>query len=330
MDRQELHKLFDGFKGKHLVLIGDVMMDAYIWGKADRISPEAPVPVLTVTRKEERLGGLANVAINLRQLGAQVSVCSVIGNDAAGKRLLELFTSLDIDTSGIVTTPHRVTTVKTRIIGQTQHVVRIDEEQTNDIDAELEQTLLNKIGWLVENKKTDGILFEDYNKGVLTEKVIAGTIDKAVAHNIPTCVDPKKKNFFAYKGVTLFKPNLKELTEGLKLDAVPQDQGQLVSADTLLRDELNHTFSLITLSEKGVFYSDHVAGDVLEAHKRDIADVSGAGDTVIAVAALCLVSGCSMRDIAFISNLAGGLVCEKVGVVPVNKEELLNEAAKFL
>lgn len=330
MDKHTLQQLFDGFNGKHLLLLGDVMLDAYVWGKADRISPEAPVPVLTVTRKEERLGGLANVAVNLRQLGARVSVCSVTGDDDAGKKIAKLFSDISIDPVYLVTSGQRTTTVKTRIIGHTQHIVRIDEEQSSDIDATLETAVLKKISAVLDTQKIDAILFEDYNKGVLTANLIQQVITLAKSKNIPTCVDPKKKNFFAYKGVTLFKPNLKELTEGLKLEAVPQNQAQLITADNLLRDELNHTWSLITLSEKGVFYADHISGDILPAHKRDIADVSGAGDTVIAVAALCLAGGCSLRDIAFVSNLAGGLVCEKVGVVPVNKDELLHEAGKFL
>ncbi len=330
MENNRLKNIFEDFSNKHLLLIGDIMLDAYIWGKVDRMSPEAPVPVLDVNKREERLGGLANVAINLKELGAKVTVCSIIGDDNGGKKIVQLFEENDLDHGSIILSKERVTTVKTRVISNNKHVIRVDEEQTDNLNANLESQILTVVNTLLQSKKIDCILFEDYNKGVLTEKVISNIITTAKSKNIPTSVDPKKKNFFAYKGVTLFKPNLKELTEGLELSSAPKEMDSLKHADAQLGKKLGHSISLITLSELGVFISDENNTFLIPASKRTILDVSGAGDTVIAVASLCLASGCNLEEIAILSNLAGGLVCEYVGVVPISKQQLYNEAQKLL
>jgi rfaE bifunctional protein kinase chain/domain len=330
VDITRLKNIFEDFSNKHLLLIGDIMLDAYIWGKVDRMSPEAPVPVLDVQKREERLGGLANVAINLKQLGAKVTVCSIIGDDHAGKKIVQLFEECDLDHGSIILSKERITTVKTRVISNDKHVIRVDEEQTDNLNANLESQILTVVNTLLQSKKIDCILFEDYNKGVLTEKVISNIITTAKSKNIPTSVDPKKKNFFVYKGVTLFKPNLKELTEGLNLQSPPKEIEAIKQADKQLREKLNQSISLITLSEKGVFISDEKNSLHLPAFNRTIADVSGAGDTVIAVASLCLASGCDLNEIASLSNLAGGIVCEYIGVVPISKQQLYNEAQKVL
>lgn len=330
MDSARLKNIFEDFSNKHLLLIGDIMLDAYIWGKVDRMSPEAPVPVLDVNKKEERLGGLANVALNLKELGATVTVCSIIGDDHAGKKIIQLFEEAGLNSGSIILSKERLTTVKTRVISNDKHVIRVDEEQTDNLNANLESEILTVVNTLLQNKKIDCILFEDYNKGVLTEKVISNIISTANAKNIPTSVDPKKKNFFAYKGVTLFKPNLKELTEGLELKEVPKQKELMHEADEALRNKLGHEISLITLSELGIFISRESERMRLPAISRNISDVSGAGDTVIAVASLCLASGCDLKEIATLSNLAGGIVCEYVGVVPISKQQLYNEAQKLL
>lgn len=326
MDRANAEKIINGFSQSNILLIGDIMLDAYIWGKVERISPEAPVPVLNVTKKEGRLGGLANVARNLRSLGAQVTLCSVTGNDENSQKLKALFEEENIPTSSIIFSSERITTVKTRVISNTQHVIRIDEEKSDDISADLENKLLKSIEEHLRSGKIHAVLFEDYNKGVLTHKIIEQTISIAKQLNIPVSVDPKKKNFFSYKRVTLFKPNLKELVEGLKLDKTPAGISDLKEADALLRKEISHEISLITLSEKGVFVSKNGDAAVLPAHVRNISDVSGAGDTVIAVATLCLAQHCSHETIAYLSNLAGGIVCEHPGVVPIQKLQLIEEA----
>lgn len=330
MDKQRLEHIFNQFSNKHILLVGDVMLDAYIWGVMDRMSPEAPVRILDVNKREERLGGLANVAINLKEMGAKVTVCSIIGDDHAGKKIIQLFQETGIDHGCIILSRERMTTVKTRVISNEKHVIRIDEEQTDNLDANHESELLTVVNSILQNKNVDCVLFEDYNKGVLTPKVISNIISSAKAKNIPTSVDPKKKNFFCYSDVTLFKPNLKELTEGLNLVAPPRETEALKKADTQLRERLNNKISLITLSEHGIFISDKTKQEHLPVFKRRIADVSGAGDTVIAVASLCLASGCNNHEIAWLSNLAGGIVCESVGVVPITKEQLHHEAQKVL
>jgi len=330
VNNERLNHIFDNFSNKHLLLIGDVMLDAYIWGNVERMSPEAPVPVLDVKKREERLGGLANVALNLKELGARITVCSIIGDDHAGKKIIQLFEEAGIDNGSIILSKDRITTVKTRVISNDKHVIRVDEEQTDNLNANLESQLLTVVNALLQSKKIDCILFEDYNKGVLTEKVISNIITTARSKNIPTSVDPKKKNFFTYKGVTLFKPNLKELTEGLNLSKAPKALEEIKQADAQLRSKLGHSISFITLSENGVFISDEKESIHLPAFDRTIADVSGAGDTVIAVASLCLASQCSIKEIASLSNLAGGIVCEYVGVVPISKQQLYNEAIRVL
>ena len=310
--------------------MGDIMLDAYIWGSMERKSPEAPVSILDVNKREERLGGLANVAINLKELGANVTVCSMIGDDHAGKKIIELFNQNAIDHGCVILSKDRMTTVKTRVISNEKHVLRIDEEQTDNLDANHESQLLTVVNSVMQHKKVDCVLFEDYNKGVLTPKIISNIITTAKIKNIPISVDPKKKNFFAYTDVTLFKPNLKELTEGLNLVIQPQDTEAIKQADAQLRDRLNNKISLITLSENGIYVSDTTGQEHLPVFRRTIADVSGAGDTVIAVASLCLAAGCNSHEIAWLSNLAGGIVCESVGVVPITKQQLHHEASMVL
>ncbi len=326
---QTLHTVFERFSQQRVLVVGDVMIDAYLWGKVERISPEAPVPVIDITRKEDRLGGAANVALNLQALGAEPLICAVVGDDARSADLCRLLREQGMSDEGLVHSPSRITTVKTRIISQDQHILRVDEEQTTDIRPEEEQQLLQRITDLIDSGSVQVVIFEDYNKGVLTENLIASVIAAAQRHAIPTCVDPKKKNFFAYRGVTLFKPNLKELREGLKTEIDKSDPESLRNAVEELHRRLPHRISLITLSERGVYLHGDGADVVLPAHPRSIIDVSGAGDTVIAVAALCLALQLPPEQLAALSNLAGGLVCEKVGVVPIDKARLLEEAEKL-
>ncbi|MBL8002149.1 MAG: D-glycero-beta-D-manno-heptose-7-phosphate kinase [Flavobacteriales bacterium] len=325
MNRADTLQAFDRFAATSALVVGDVMVDAYLWGRVDRISPEAPVPVVHVTDRSERLGGAANVALNLRALGAAPVVVSVIGDDPQGRRLAELFSENGIATDGLVRSASRRTTVKTRVISGHQHIVRVDEEQEGDIDRSEEQALLERVAALIASHRPGVIVLEDYNKGVLTEAVIRGIVSLARTHGIPTAVDPKKRNFFAYAGVDLFKPNLKELREGLKVEIPAGDAEAVRTAAAMLEDRLGNRISLITLSEHGVYVHGPGEEHLLPAHRRTIADVSGAGDTVISVAALCLAQGMDLRTLADWSNLAGGLVCEHVGVVPVDREALLQE-----
>lgn len=322
-------KLFSKFNDLRILVIGDVMVDAYILGKVNRISPEAPVPVVSFEQEEKRVGGAGNVALNLVALGAQPIVCSVIGDDEQGQALTNLLAEKGISSQGIITSKNRKTTVKTRIIASKQQLLRIDSETTSPINLMEENALLLQILILI-NKGIDGIIFEDYNKGVLTEKLIQQVIALAKVAKIPTTVDPKKDNFFAFKGVTLFKPNLKELKEGMNISFDFKSQQHLFEqAVTDLEEKLENTISFITLSEFGVFIKEGNQNKYIAAHLRNIADVSGAGDTVIAVATLCLIVGATISDIAGISNVAGGLVCEQSGVVSISKEELIKEWSRL-
>ncbi len=309
------------------MVIGDVMLDAYLWGKVDRISPEAPVPIVTVNKRERRLGGAANVAINLHAMGAIPLLCSVIGNDRNGEELLTLMQELQMNTQGMVLSEERVTTVKTRVIGNNHQLIRVDDEVLHDLSEKEKDTLLERVKTMLDIHSPSVVIFEDYDKGVLGEKVIGKIISYCTDRGIPTAVDPKKKNFMLYRGVTLFKPNLSELKAGLKIDLDKSDAGQLYQTTKSFQDTQQIDLLMVTLSEAGVYYSRDGVHEIIPAHIRNISDVSGAGDTVISIASLCLALGLSARSISALANLAGGLVCEKVGVVPIDKLQLKEEAS---
>ena len=322
--------LFDKFNGLRILVIGDVMLDAYVMGKVNRISPEAPVPIVSLENEDARIGGAGNVALNLLALGAKPIICGVIGEDSSGDKLLNLFEKNGISTDGLVKSMARKTTVKTRVISNKQQLLRIDSESTFPL-LESEEIKLNNTIQNIINQGIDGIIFEDYNKGVLTDSVIQNTIKIAKEKDIPTAVDPKKENFLSYKGVSLFKPNLKELKEGLNLNFDFNSNKDLFEKGIeVLEEKLQNEISFVTLSEHGVFIKNQTEKYYVPAHMRSISDVSGAGDTVIAVATLCLISGASTKQIAEISNLAGGLVCEKSGVVSISKNDLFSEVSELL
>ena len=303
------------------------MLDAYVFGKVDRISPEAPVPVLHVRGEDTRLGGAANVALNVQALGAKPVLCSVIGKDAHTNTLIGLLKKQNMSRDGMVVSDKRICTVKTRMIGNNHQLLRVDTEETGSLTKQERASLIAKIKKLIA--KADVVIFEDYDKGVIDEEVINATVKAAAKRKIPVVVDPKKVNFLNYKGVTLFKPNLKELKEGLKLDTDLSNNKNLSDAILKLQKLLKAKMVMATLSEKGVVITE---GNKLihePAHVRTIADVSGAGDTVVSVAALALATGCTPQQVAALSNLAGGLVCEEVGVVPVNVKQFAEEAARL-
>ncbi|UOQ55401.1 bifunctional heptose 7-phosphate kinase/heptose 1-phosphate adenyltransferase [Hymenobacter cellulosivorans] len=322
-----LPAVFAAFNHLTVLIVGDVMMDAYVWGKASRLSPEAPVPVVNVSRTEQRLGGAANVALNVQALGATPLLCAVIGEDTGGDQLLELLRDKDLSAEGIVRSPDRPTTVKQRILAAGQHLLRIDSEVETDLNNREAAALQTRYEALID--RADVVIFEDYDKGVLNSGSIAHFISLARQKGIPTVVDPKKKNFLAYQHCTLFKPNLKELREGLKLEFgdTDADRPQFEAAVERLRELLQPEIVLVTLSERGVFSESQQSGrSYIPAHLRMISDVSGAGDTVISIAALCVALGLEPPVIAALANLGGGLVCEQVGVVPIEKQRLLEEA----
>ena len=326
----QLPELFEAFNGKRVLVVGDVMTDAYINGQVNRMSPEAPVPVVDLQTQDQRIGGAGNVALNLIALGAKALLASVIGQDAAGQELQQMLTSAGIQTDALIVSTERKTTIKTRVLSNGKQMLRIDTEDQHDLSSTETQTLQQAILQLFD-QGIDGLLLEDYNKGILTTELIEWLISEANARQIPIAVDPKKKNFFAYKGCTLFKPNLKELKEGLQIEFNYQkDPTALRHAIEQLQNQLKSRYTFVTLSEHGVQLFDGQNHHQQPAHIRNIADVSGAGDTVIATTCLCLICGASPSLIASLANLAGGLVCESPGVVSINKENLLKEALQLI
>jgi len=323
-------KLFDQFSSIKAGVIGDVMLDTYWWGHVDRISPEAPVPVVALDKKEYRIGGAGNVALNLASLGAKVSVLSMIGDDEDGALLKQMFESNTIRTNFLLHSNKRITTNKTRIICRNQQMMRLDAEITTDLTEGEERQLLERVDQYLQNEKPQVIIFEDYNKGVLTERVIKEVIALCKGYGVLTAVDPKRKNFFSYDGVDIFKPNLKEVKDGLNLLTDDISLSILEDIHGQLQNKLKHSISFITLSEKGVFYQQSGSSRIIPSHLRSISDVSGAGDTVIAVASLLYAATKDLDLMAEVANIAGGIVCEEVGTVAIRKEILLRECKLLL
>jgi rfaE bifunctional protein kinase chain/domain len=321
----DFEKLFAAFGQIRVGVLGDIMLDTYLWGHVERISPEAPVPVVTLDRREYRIGGAGNVALNLASLGARVASFSVVGHDGDGEMLEVLLAENGIDTSYHLKSHSRITTNKARVMGRNQQMLRLDSESTRDLTRVEEDDLLQRIQRYLESEKPQVMIFEDYNKGVLTDRLIRETVALCRQHGVITAVDPKRRNFFSYQGVTIFKPNLKEVREGLNLLL---DDVQLTALEQIhgqLGEKLQHQISLITLSENGVFYHDGGHAAIVPSHVRNIADVSGAGDTVIAVASLVYAVTHDAGLMAEVANIAGGLVCEEVGTVAISKDRLLAE-----
>lgn len=306
------------------------MIDRYLSGNVTRISPEAPVPVVHFQQTFDRLGGAANVALNIKALGSTPLLCSVVGGDDDGRLFCNMLTELDISNEGIVIDPSRMSTVKTRIVGNHQQMLRIDKENTFDLDDLTAKKILGRLNLMMDKYNIGAVILQDYNKGVLTLEVIQSVIAMAQKRGIPVAVDPKKHHFFAYKGVTLFKPNLKEVKDSLPFTIEPSLDA-LQKASSYLRSQLENQWTMITLSEKGLFLDTQETeqGQIYPTIPRNIADVSGAGDTVISVAALGLAAGLSPQEIAVLSNLAGGQVCERQGVVPVDKTLLNKELEEY-
>lgn len=323
-------QLFQDFSAIKVGVIGDVMLDTYWWGHVDRISPEAPVPIVALDKRELRIGGAGNVALNLVALGAKVNIFSVMGEDSDGRQLDQLLTDSGIDTSYIIFSHQRKTTNKVRIISRNQQMMRLDSETVADLSPDVEEAIFDRVKDYIIQESPRVIIFEDYNKGVLTESLIQKVIALCREHNVITTVDPKKKNFFSYKGVDIFKPNLKEVKEGLNVGLEEVNEASMQKVHQLLKEKLDHRISFITLSEKGVFYDAGTNSRIIPSHFRNIADVSGAGDTVIAVASLVYAATGNIDLFAEMANIAGGLVCEEVGTAAIKKERLLKECKLLL
>lgn len=325
-----MEKLFEKLSRLKVVVLGDVMLDTYWWGNVDRISPEAPVPVVALNKKEIRIGGAGNVALNTVALGAETFIVSVLGNDEDGNQLQQLFRQNKVNTGYLISSKDRITTNKVRIISRNQQMMRLDAETTKDISSKEEKDLLQKLNELLAAHKPDILIFEDYNKGVLTKGIIAQVMELCKQNNIVTTVDPKRKNFFSYQGVDIFKPNLKEVKDGLNLLIDEVNENSLQKIHSLLQQKLNHQISFITLSEKGVYFQSSSEHKLIPTHVRHIADVSGAGDTVIATASLVYAATKNMLLAAEVANIAGGLVCEEVGTAAIDKQRLLKECELLL
>jgi D-glycero-beta-D-manno-heptose-7-phosphate kinase len=327
---ENFQELFDKFSNLKVGVIGDVMMDTYIWGETDRISPEAPVPIVSLKKKEFRIGGAGNVALNAQSLGATSFIISVTGKDEDARILQDLFDTNNINTAYSFASTDRITTSKTRVISRNQHMMRLDAEITSDLNEKDEEQLLNNFDRFLKKEKPHVVILQDYNKGIMTKTVIEKVIRLCKQHNVATTVDPKRKNFLEYQSVDVFKPNMKEVKEALNLIYTDTSPGSLTSIHKELSRHLKHKISFITLSEKGVFYQQEDEYAIIPSHLRNIADVSGAGDTVIAVASLVYAATKNPFLMSEIANIAGGMVCEEVGTVAINRIKLLHECELLL
>ncbi len=329
VEKDNIEKVFNKFSELNVLVIGDAMLDRYLWGKVDRISPEAPIPIVTVTKQESRLGGAGNVSLNIQALGANPILVSIIGNDENGDVFKKLMIEKKLPTQGIFVDQSRITTSKTRIISGGQQISRVDQEVSTLIDHEFDQLIYDRIKTIINTNKINIIIFVDYDKGLITPWLIKNVIELAKSKQILTAADPKIRNFNNYQQIDLFKPNYKEFKEGLNLLVETIDMEALKKISEIFKRDNQIGLLFITLSELGVFLTNGEKQHYYPAEVREIADVSGAGDTVIAVASLCFAAGLPIPFMAQLSNLAGGLVCEKLGVVPIDSDLLKKEARMY-
>jgi rfaE bifunctional protein kinase chain/domain len=313
--QKRLDELLQNVKNKRIAVIGDVMIDRYIWGTVNRISPEAPVPIVEVESESSRLGGAANVANNIVSLGATARLIGVIGNDFSGKEFCSILESQNSSSEGIIIDSSRPTTVKTRVIAHQQHVVRIDSEEKKDIGSDIQQKIFSVLEKNID--LIDGIIIEDYNKGVIVKELIQSVIVLANRKKKIITIDPKFNNFFEYKNVTVFKPNKKETEEvlGKKI----RNDDDVLAAGKILIEKLNADNVLLTRSEKGMsLFEKNGTVTHIPTNARKVADVSGAGDTVIATLTAMLSAGATISEAALLANYAGGIVCGEVGIIAID------------
>lgn len=326
MTESRIEAILNSFRSKRIAVIGDIMLDKYIFGHVSRISPEYPVPVVDVTHEDHRLGGAANVALNTQSLGAETLLIGITGADSNREALLELFKSRGLATEGLISDPTRPTTCKTRILSQNHHITRVDFESRNEINPTIEQAVFSSFEAVIES--VDAVVLEDYNKGLLGAHLIQRIIATARKHEIPVLVDPKLQNFFAYKACSIFKPNLSEMAASLGI-VLHNNDSEVEDACRMLQEKLQTDALIVTRSDKGMTVYDgsftHIGATSL-----DVADVSGAGDTVIGVLALGVAAGIDIVTNATIANLAAGTVCQEVGAVPVKPEKLLKVCREHL
>ena len=320
---ERLKKLFENFSGKRIAVVGDLMLDRYIWGNVNRISPEAPVPVVEVKEESASLGGAANVANNIKSLGGEPLLIGVVGDDHEGEMLFNIMEKNGFNTSGIVIDKERPTTVKTRIIAHSQHVVRIDREVKRPVGYTIRERIKEIVMHNLYN--LDAIIIEDYNKGVVVRELIKDIIKLANENNIIITVDPKFDNFFEFQNVTVFKPNRAEVERVLGVRLTSDDE--IADAGKKLVNRLNCNYVLLTRGEKGMTLFEK-NGNIMHipTKAKKVADVSGAGDTVISTLTLALAGGASIVESAVLANYAAGIVVGEVGAVPVDKDKLFKVA----
>lgn len=312
-------EIVQGFSGKRVAVIGDLMIDRYLWGSVRRISPEAPVPIVDIESETIALGGAANVGNNLFYLGVIPLMLGVVGNDTIGNVLIEILTNNQMPTDGIIKDPSRQTSEKTRVIAHDQHVVRADRESRYDIGENVQKALLNHLESVIDT--VDAVILQDYNKGVLTADVIHGSIDIANRHNKPIAVDPKINCFFEYRDIALFKPNTREIEQAMGV--VLGDDDHLAEVGRKLCERVNCKYLLITRGEKGMMLFDGTGTYFnVPTRARKIHDVSGAGDTVISTMIAAMVGGANVKEAAALANQAAGVVCEEVGITPITLDKL--------
>jgi rfaE bifunctional protein kinase chain/domain len=322
--------IFSKFENLNILIIGDVMVDSYVVGEVNRISPEAPVPVVKVSERYNRLGGAANVALNVKSLGANPILCSVTGNDAKGDEFAALLEKRQLYSGGIIKSDSRVTTTKFRVIGNNTQMLRVDEENTSPLSEADFVNITKAINDIFNKYRIDAVIFEDYDKGVIDKRLIDFINGKNKDTAMIITADPKRDNFDNYRGITLFKPNLKELSEGTSQILRNGDIGKIENAARELLEAKNYETVMVTLSEYGVLAVGRDDIFHIPAEVRTIADVSGAGDTVISTVTLALAAGMSLKESVRLANIAGGLVCEEVGVVPIDREKLIDESIKLM
>jgi D-beta-D-heptose 7-phosphate kinase/D-beta-D-heptose 1-phosphate adenosyltransferase len=319
MDRRRFREIVDAFQGKKILVVGDLMLDEYLWGAVSRISPEAPVPIVEVNSESILPGGAANVASNVAALGGEPTLVGVVGRDVSGERLLALVRGLGLDTSSVIESEDRKTTLKSRVIAHSQQVVRVDREDTQILGDAARQGLVERVS--LKAADMDGIIIEDYDKGVLSRGV-AGEIIKIAKRAGKFCsADPKRENFFSYQGVDLFKPNQREAEAalGTRMRSVTG----IEEACRELRERLGGSAVLMTRGAEGMVLLDDEGFWSVPAMVREIYDPSGAGDTVIATATLAVTAGASLREAAIIANWAACIEVSKFGTATVSRKELL-------
>jgi D-glycero-beta-D-manno-heptose-7-phosphate kinase len=327
LTEKRLRELLGNFKGKRIAVVGDLMLDRYYWGSVHRVSPEAPVPVVEVDTESVRFGGAANVANNIQALGGKAFLVGLVGDDHPGTMFRKMLSDQGLDTAGVVTDPARPTTIKTRVIAAGQHVVRIDNESKQDCPEPLQKNLIDAVRSNIH--ALDGVIIEDYNKGVVTREVIRAIIASAGEGGKPVTVDPKFNNFFEYRNVTVFKPNRREVEEALggKLKTV----ADVERAGKRLLEAMNAQNVLLTRGEEGMsLFESSGAVTHIPTTAEVVQDVSGAGDTVISTLTMALVAGGGITESCLLANCAGGVVVGAVGIVPILPARLLEAALRNL